>query len=413
MDKTRPYYEIHPSKVDVVHNGIVDTDLDPVVSSDDSGRVVQDISVPTADVHNEHGPSGADYGDRSGTSPVQRNNPTIGVDEMSDANNTPMYDVLGIDVGFGDVKNIGISAGQIVIRNKYPSAIAPIVDSETFNDTRSIKMGEKSYYVGELALTQPSETIQDVTEYAHLEAFLPLFLHKTLRDMNCHPGNYPKVVVLGLSIAHIENSGYFKAKAEEYFGSLGWEVQVFVLPQGTGVKLAIDKYFVDYPRTLNAAKAQGNTYVIADIGMGTIDLLYVADGVVSPSQVRGIERRGAMVMCAKIAAHVKEAYNRTLTLKEAKSVLDSGYYELRGNRFNLVDEIEAIKREYLKLIESLIESEYGSVLDKAKFVALAGGGAYFFTKTVEEDKFFFAAKEFSEYYNAIGFAEYGARKLKA
>lgn len=330
---------------------------------------------------------------------------------MTNSTNNKRIEVWGSDIGFGDVKDVATSGGQIVYRNKYPSAIAGVTEDDNFKDSRAIKMGDASYYVGELALTQPSSNIQDVTEYEHLEAFLPLFLHKSLVDMGCNPENYPKVVVLGLSVAHIGNSGYFKAKADEYFKALGWDVQVFVLPQGTGVKLAIDKYFVDYPSTTNAVKAQGNTYVIADIGMGTLDLLYVADGVVTPNQVRGIEKRGAIVICAKLINYVKDQYNRTITLKEAKTILDSGYYELRGNRFDLRDEIESLKKDYLKMLEGLIESEYGQVLDKAKFVALAGGGAYFFAKTVAEDPFFYAPKEYSEYYNAIGFNAYGNRKL--
>lgn len=331
---------------------------------------------------------------------------------MTAAKQVPKYDVLASDIGFGDVKNVAMSGGRIVVRDKWPSAIAPVADNDNFVDTRAIKMGETSYYVGDLALTMPSASIQDVVEYSHLEAFLPLFLHKTLTDLQCDNDNYPKVVVLGLSVAHIENSGYFKAKAEEYFKILGWEVEVFILPQGTGIKIAVDKYFVDYPQTINAAKAQGSTYVIADIGMNTIDLLYVTDGTISPGQVRGIEKRGAVVMCAKLMNHVKESYGKSITLKEAKTILDLGYYELRGSRFDLSEEIEGLKKEYLKMIEALIEQEFGSVLDKSQFVVLSGGGSYFFAKTVENDKFYFAAKDFSEFYNAIGFGEHGNRKIK-
>jgi hypothetical protein len=316
-----------------------------------------------------------------------------------------IIDVLGIDLGFGDVKVTAMSLGQILKLYKFSSAVAAITESEHFKDERAIKMGDISYYIGDLALNQPSAAIIDMTEYEHLEAYLPLFLHKVLTDLGCNPENYPKQLAIGLSVAHISQSGHFKAKADEYFKVLGWNVGVMVIPQGAGIKVACDKYFVDFPSTDNAIRVQGNTYVIADIGMGTLDLLYVADGKVTPNQVRGIEKKGAMVICARLAEHIQKAFNRKISLKEAKRILDSGSYELRGNRYDLSEELTVMKKDYLKMIEQLIEQEFGEVLDKSAFVILAGGGAYFFAKTVESDAFYFAPKDKAEYYNSIGFAE--------
>ena len=317
-----------------------------------------------------------------------------------------MKNVLGIDIGYGHTKVVLITDGEVSRIFKFPSLIGITSKTEFVSDTRIYTYKDNHYYVGEDALNLPSENIVDITEYKNLEFYAPLFMFKALKML----GVIPDIVVTGLSKAQIENSGYFKDALQNF--TVNGEALTFnalyVLPQGAGSKLAIDKYGYDFPN-LQTEFTGGSTYIGCDIGFSTLDMFFVTNGRASPNVFEGIEHEGVVKIAALLSAVIEKQHNRKISLHEAQDVLDTKTFKLRGQRFDLSKEIQDIKRKYMEELLVNIESRYGKVLDKCDFIFLSGGGSSYFNSS--ENNFIRVPKSHYEYYNAIGFALWGTHKF--
>jgi hypothetical protein len=317
-----------------------------------------------------------------------------------------MKTVLGLDVGYGDVKaTFGTSDGNITKQFKFPSVIGIVKRNPHVLDNRVFDFKEHSYYVGTDALHLPSENLIDITDYKNLEYYAPLFLCKVLNIID----ENPDIIVSGLSKAQIENSGHFKE------GLMNFVVndetfkfdEVYILPQGAGSKLTVDKYGNNFPKL--QTEFLGNTsFVGCDIGQNTLDMFLVTDGKTSPNLFEGIEREGVMKIATLVAKKVKELHGRQITLHEAKEIIDTGIYKLRGAKHPFKEYIDGVKKEYLKSLLALIENKYGKILDKCDFISLSGGGSTIFKST--DDGFIRIPKSHHEYMNSIGFFLYALTK---
>jgi len=319
-----------------------------------------------------------------------------------------MKQILGVDIGFGDVKvTLASSEGSITKQFKFPSAIGITARNEHVTDSRIYDFLDHSYYVGESALNLPSENLIDITDYKNLEYYAPLFLYHVLQLIE----TTPDVIVSGLSKAQIENSGHFKEKLMNFVvNDTTFKFDdVYVLPQGAGSKLCIDKYGDNFPH-LQQEFLGTTSFVGCDIGFNTLDMFLVTDGKTSPNLFEGIEREGVMKIATEVAKKVKELHDRDISLHEAKEILDSGIYKLRGQKYPFDEYIQTIKKTYLKGLLELIEAKYGKIIDKCDFISLSGGGSTIFKST--EDQFIRVPKTKHEYYNSIGFAEWGVVKSK-
>lgn len=317
-----------------------------------------------------------------------------------------MKKILGIDIGFGDVKvTWGTSDGNILKQFKFVSAIGITSRNENVTDTRIYDFKEHSYYVGENTGHVPSENLIDITDYKNLEYYAPLFLYHTMQLI----GDTPDVIVTGLSKAQIQNSGYFQ-DALKTFNVNGKDYafdNVYVLPQGAGSKITIDKYGAHFPKPQDEFLG-ATTFVGCDIGFNTLDMFLVTNGKTSPSLFEGIEKEGVMKIATLVAKKVKELFGRNIGLHEAKAVIDTGAYKLRGASHDFKDYIDEIKKDYLRDLLALIETKYGKILDKCDFISVSGGGAAIFKST--DDGFIRIPKSHHEYYNSIGFYLFGVSK---
>ena len=279
--------------------------------------------------------------------------------------------------------------------------------NEFINDSRIYEFKGHNYYVGENASNMPSENLIDITEYKNLEYYSALFLYHTLKMIDIKPD----IIVTGLSIAQIQNSGYFKEFLQEFVvnGETFKFSDIYVLPQGAGSKLTIDKYGTNFPH--EQTEFLGNsTYVGIDCGFSTLDMFSVTDGKTSPNLFEGIEKEGVMKIATEVAKKVNELHGRQITLQEAKDVLDTGVYKLRNVEHDFKDYVAEIKKDYLKNLLSLVETKYGKILDKCNFIFLSGGGSTFFKST--DDGFIKVPKTKHEFYNSLGFGLFGLTKIK-
>lgn len=319
-----------------------------------------------------------------------------------------MKHILGLDIGYGSVKaSVFNENGEILKIFKFPSMIAITKKNEFINDNRIYEFKGHYYYVGDNAANMPSENLIDITEYKNLEFYSSLFLYHTLKLIDVKPD----IIVTGLSIAQIQNSGYFKEALQDFVvnGEQFKFDTIFVLPQGAGSKLTIDKYGTNFPQ--EQTEFLGNsTYVGIDCGFSTIDTFSVTDGKTSPNLFEGIEKEGVMKIATSVAKKVNELHGRQITLQEAKDVLDTGIYKLRNIEHDFKDYVAEIKKDYLKNLLTLVESKYGKILDKCDYIFLSGGGSTFFKTT--EDGFIRVPKTKHEFYNCLGFSLYGLTKVK-
>jgi len=313
----------------------------------------------------------------------------------------PKY-ILGIDQGYGDVKVTFGTVDGVEKQFKFTSAIGITKHNEYVKDSRIYEFKGHSYYVGENAMHLPSENLIDITDYKNLEYYAPLFLYHAIKLI----GESPDVIVTGLSKAQIQNSGHFKESLMDFsVNSEHYKFDsVYVLPQGAGSKLCIDKYGNNFPE-LQKEFTGDTTYVGCDIGFNTLDMFYVTDGKTSPNLFEGIEQEGVMKIAKLVAKKVHEQHNRNITLREAKEIIDTGVYKLRGKKHDFNTYVQEVKKTYLKSLLDLIETKYGKIIDKCDFISLSGGGSTIFKST--DDGFIHVPKTKHEYYNSIGFFLFG------
>ena len=135
----------------------------------------------------------------------------------------------------------------------------------------------------------------------------------------------------------------------------------------------------------------------------------VTDGKTSANLFEGIEKEGIMKIATIVAKKVDELHGRKIGLHEAKEIIDSGVYRLRGQNHPFKEYIDEIKKDYLKSLLLLIEQKYGKILDKCDFISVSGGGSAIFKTT--EDGFIRLPKSHWEFYNSIGFGLFGMTKI--
>lgn len=315
--------------------------------------------------------------------------------------------ILGWDCGFGDQKvTLMQSDGQIIKQFKFPSMIGITKRNEHVRDNRIYDFKGHSYYIGKSASHLPSENLVSITDYKNLEYYAPLFLYYVLEQIEVKPD----IIVGGLSKVHLEQSGHYKA-ALQNFEVNGETINIdniFILPQGAGSKLCIDKYGNNFPEELRDF-AGDTTFVGCDIGFNTLDMFLVTNGKTSPNLFEGIEREGVMKIATEVAKKVKDLHGRQITLHEAKEILDTGIYKLRGQKHSFQGYVDEVKKNYLKELLVLIEVKYGKILDKCDAIYLSGGGSTIFKST--DDGFIRVPKNKHEYMNSIGFSLYGLTKV--
>jgi len=319
-----------------------------------------------------------------------------------------MINILGIDIGYGHTKaTLFAEDGQVLQQFKFPSAVGITKRNEHIQDKRIYDFHEHSYYIGDNALHLPSENLIDITDYKNLEYYAPLFLYHAFELLE----SVPDVIVSGLSVAQLENSGHFKAALQNFVVNEKTFncPEVYILPQGAGSKLCIDKYGDNFPH-IQKEFTDAQTYVGIDIGFSTLDMFLVTDGKTSPNLFEGIEREGVMKIATQIAKKVKEVHGRNITLHEAKDILDTGFYKLRGQKHPFKDYVDEVKKSYLKSLLELIETKYGKIIDKCDFISLSGGGSTIFKCT--DDGFIKIPKSHHEYLNSVGFGLYGMTKIE-
>ena len=84
-----------------------------------------------------------------------------------------------------------------------------------------------------------------------------------------------------------------------------------------------------------------------------------------------ITHEGVMKIARAIAKKVEAEHGRKISLQEAKNILLTNTYKLRGERFDFSEAIREIKKEYLKGLMVLIEQKWPGEIDKSDFITVS------------------------------------------
>lgn len=177
--------------------------------------------------------------------------------------------ILAMDLGFGYNKVVIARGSEILHKFKFPSVAGVVQRNTMIQDPRIFTYGEtdsntNDFYVGEDARKLQTDKIIDIKDYDSLQFFGPLFIYYVIKTT----GIKPDILATGLSKAHIAHSGKFEEKLKKFVvnGETITFENVWVLPQGAGAKIAIDKYGDQFP-TPNKEFLGNATYVGSDIGL--------------------------------------------------------------------------------------------------------------------------------------------------
>lgn len=319
--------------------------------------------------------------------------------------------IVSIDVGYGDTKVAILKDGEITHLFKFPSCVAYTNKNVAIRDPRILTYKGEDYYVGDDALQLVSSSIVNMQSYEKLEYYAPLLIAKALQIAQVKQSDI-KALVSGLSVAQIGQTGYFKQAIQNF--TVNDEVyqfnNVFLLPQGAGCKLSLDRYDLNYPeKRINSTVYNA---VVADIGFNTLDVFLITEGRSSPNLFEGIANAGVIKIATLIVNNIKEQYNKDVSLQEAKEILDTKVYKLRGHKYDMKQVVQEAVDKYQKIIMELIEQKYGAAIDKCDYVALLGGGATVIANSNSKlDDFFKVPKQYAEFYNTIGYALFGEKQL--
>lgn len=308
--------------------------------------------------------------------------------------------ILAVDVGYSGTKIVSGTERGIDKIFEINSVVAQVPKNELVSDNRIVTYDGNTYYVGSDALSVQTESIIEITDYSKLEYFAPLFVFKAIMESD----SKPDILVLGLSIAQIGNSGHYKEKIENFLKSGGLTPKIVVLPQGAIAKVTIDNYADHFPEKTKEFNSEAS-YLIGDLGFNTLDVGHVVNGKISSNLVKGLEYQGVIVIAKEVKEVIKEQFNVDLSIPEVKEVILTNQFKRRGKVTDCSEIVKTAKANYIDRLFTIVENEFGKVLDKVDNFYLIGGGAYIFSK--DSDDFVKAPKHSAEFYNAIGYYHWG------
>ena len=324
-----------------------------------------------------------------------------------------MY-MIGIDVGYGDVKAVVNHAGKIEYF-KFPTAVAYAGEGfalggfGTETQVSEYKYRGRTYKVGKSALNCPE--IFSTRDINFLLTYAPLLVYVSLRKIaEVFEINFDDLVVaekqlcVGLPLAQWE-----KYKPRFIDTLTDFQVSkdhihldtIEVLAQGQGVLV---DYVLDDSGVEEGERGDDNLLIV-DIGFNTVDVLCVEEGICSKRWSDMIEGGGICRICDIINKHLQKS-EIYLSEQVIKDVLLAKELSIYGQRKDYSTVIRDASEAYSDMLEQEIKSRWSRFSQKAQKLILSGGGAYYITNFNGYAPDFVCTPHLPEYSNARGFAKY-------
>jgi len=286
--------------------------------------------------------------------------------------------IVGFDKGYGLDKYAYFNKNNEL---KYGKIMSVFSEAPQETDEDVLDFEGKKYYWGDLALMEDSANIEDINDYKALEKFTPLSIALLLQEeINIEPENVTALGI-GLSLAqkdyaesYLKRIQKFKVNGKMY----DFKNKTFLIPQGIGAKYAIDHYFY---------KGEKATYAILDIGQLTIDAVKVISGKVRRENAEGAAYEGIIKIVQELKEYISNELNEVISLKEAQQALMNKEIFFYGEKKDLSDKIDELKKSYTNYILKLMKDRYKNIFKKFPKIYVVGGGSYYLDKSVINDEF--------------------------
>lgn len=295
---------------------------------------------------------------------------------------------MGIDIGFGQVK---VVVDDLTFR--FPSQIAQFLENE-LSDVPVVEHNGMWYVVGEEATAFRHKLSLSTVEL--LVRYSPVLLKRVLMEIG---EGEEYLVVSGLPPR-------FRYMGEEFSRALQTVEgvrKVFVIPQGAGILEDVK----DYVRSHGGA-------LILDIGFNTVDFLSV--------RVKGddfVKERGGTIEGLGVKSAV-EIFRSLLPaemgfLRNEPYVFLAPYFAkgrltLAGREIFLQEEKAKASKLWTEQIYLRLQEEIGELIRSKPVFVVAGGGAYFFDRSLFEREVYVPVEP--DLSNARGYYKIGLGILK-
>lgn len=311
--------------------------------------------------------------------------------------------LLGLDIGFGDVKAVGENDVKIKIPTAVAYAGEDALDLDKFSPShREYVYSGRKYVIGEAAVSRAFST----RSFDFLKRYAPLLAYMAIEELPSSPTS----MAIGLPL------GYYTSGHEKDFASAmrkivvdgrALEMDVEVYPQGLGA-------FFDYCLDENGDEREGTDIsgLVINVGFNTVDVIAFENGSAIKADSGMIERAGISRPAQELARVLQAETTINLTEQEAKNALMKGRLSVYGYEKDLTENIRKVVEDYADWLMSVITSRWEDRVQRADRLILAGGGAYYL-KTYIPAKYrrlLFVPEE-PEFSNARGF--FKAQKASA
>jgi plasmid segregation protein ParM len=329
---------------------------------------------------------------------------------MGETNPTENVYLVGIDIGFGDVKVVATGPngkGDLKTEHlKFPTAIAKARRHRIRGLKNAFKQygfNNQKYLVGNEALF--SERVISSKEISFLLEYAPLFVFKIMEELSVifnksrsQMLQAPKKLCIGLPLAY-----YFSKKKEltnkiRKFNVSDTAVdfedtEIDVLPQGQGIQFD----FLISNGTISGIWKE-KTYLVLDIGYNTVDVLAVSEGSADP-QISDMTRGAGVCRICKDLKKELKAKDIELSDPLVKKALIEKKVFYCGEAIRLEEIIGELAADYAESLFYDLTADFGEFLSKTEKLIIAGGGAYY----VRE---YFVEKYKSKFIHVPGKAEF-------
>lgn len=275
--------------------------------------------------------------------------------------------LVGIDIGFGDVKAVGENGAKL----KFPTAVSysqdGVCELGELTRERECHYAGRKYLVGAEALSTAFST----RSFDFLKRYAPLLAYEAVSRIRSSVSR----ISVGLPLAY-----YDKESKASLISSLRkidvnrdtLELNVDVFPQGIGALL-------DYRLDSNGEEKKGTAIdgLVIDIGFNTVDIVAFENGSAVKADSGMMERAGISRIAQSLANSLQKETTINLTEQEAKEALLRKKISVYGFEKDLSELARHVVEDYVDWLLSAISSRWEDRIQRAQALILAGGGAYY------------------------------------
>jgi len=313
--------------------------------------------------------------------------------------------MIGIDIGYGDVKAVFEDGGEIKYI-KFPNAIAYAregIIGDLINE-QEVEYQGIGYIVGEDALK--SQEIFSTRSLDFLFEYSPLLIWMTIKKASKHFNR----LCLGVPLAYYSRRDELKRKVERFVVSeeeFAFE-EVEVRAQGQGV-------YLDYSLSLKGEideEKTSETLLVVDVGFNTIDVLAVVDGRPQREWSDMLENAGVCRICQELRGYLMREFSLDLSEQAIKDLVMKGSIRIYGAEKDLSVPLRSALKNYTSWLRQEIQSRWDGFLKGADRMIVAGGGSYYLEglKDLYPDGFVHIPEK-GEFSNARGFFKFLKAKI--